>query len=111
MTYTILTLALLGCFGILVHNLKNLNAINRRNDGHINFTQYFRLERFTIILSICIVAVGIMISQEIKQIQIAGKWFGVTMFCLGYMSQSILIWLDGRAETYLKKKNDEEGVG
>lgn len=111
MSYTILTLALLGCFGILVHNLKNMNNINRRNDGRINFGEYFRIERFTIMLSICVVAVGVMVSQEIKQIEIAGKWFGVTMFCLGYMSQSILISFDGKAERILKKRNDEEGVG
>lgn len=106
MTYTILTLALLGCFGILVHNLKNLNGINRRNKGELNFGEYFKLERFSIALSICVVTVGILISQEIKQIQIAGKWFGVTMFCLGYMSQSIIVWLDGKAENYLKQKED-----
>lgn len=106
MTYTILTLALLGCFGILIHNLKNLNSINRRNKGEIKFGEYFKLERFSIMLSLCLVTVGIIASQEIKQIQLAGKWFGITIFALGYMSQSLIVWFDSNAERYLKQKED-----
>lgn len=107
MNYTILTLALLGLFGILIHNLKNLNGINRRNKGSINLGEYYRLERFSIALSICLVTVAIIASQEIRQIQIAGKWFGITIFCIGYMSQSIIVAFDRKAESYLKQKEDD----
>ena len=105
MNYTILTLSLLGLFGILIHNLKKLNELNRKLKGDINLLQYFKLEVFSILLSVCVVVVALIAQQEIKQLEAVGKWLGLSFVAIGYMAQSMVITFAGRAEKYL---NEEE---
>lgn len=97
MNYTNIVLFLLGVLGILLHNLIEMNKINRANNGNINIANYLKIERFTIIISIIVVFVAILVKQEIKQVEAAGKWMGVAFVAIGYMGQSILIFAMGKA--------------
>jgi hypothetical protein len=108
MNYTLITLFGLGFFGIVVHNLNNMNKLNRQCDGEINLKKYFKLEMFTILLSACVVTVAVICSQEIKELAKAGKWLGLGMFAVGYMAQSLIISLDNKAEKFIKKQGEED---
>lgn len=98
MNYTPFILLGLGLFGILIHNLVKMNEINKQYDGLFNYRKYFSLEKFSIALSICVVIVGVIIREEIKQLENAGNWLGVAFVAIGYMAQSIIVSFMGRAQ-------------
>lgn len=109
MNYTLITLALLGFFGIFIHNLKNLNTLNKKSEGKLNLVKYLKLEVYAILLSVSVVIVALIAQQEIKQLEAVGKWLGLSFVAIGYMAQSIVISFAGRAENFLdqnKKKID-----
>lgn len=103
--YTNTVLFLLGVLGILLHNLIEMNKINRANGGNINIAKYLKIERFTIIISLMVVFVAILIKQEIKQIEAAGKWMGIAFIAIGYMGQSLLIFAMGKAGKVIDDNN------
>ena len=105
MNYTLLVLGALGMFGILIHNLVKLNQINRKSDGELDFGKYLKLERFSILLSMCVVAVALIAQQEIKQLESVGKWLGLSFVAIGYMAQSLVVTMIGRAEKFMNDKN------
>jgi len=106
MDYTILTLAILGLFGILIHNLIKLNSLNREQKGEINIFKYWKIERFSIILSVCVVAVCLIVRSEVKQLESIGKWLGLAFVAIGYMAQSIVVSFSGRAQKWIENKNE-----
>lgn len=104
MDYTLITLAGFGILGIFIHNLKNLNTLNRKSEGELNLVKYLKLEIYAILLSISVLTVALIAQQEIKQLEAVGKWLGLSFVAIGYMAQSIVISFAGRAETFLKNK-------
>jgi heme/copper-type cytochrome/quinol oxidase subunit 2 len=98
MTYTNTILVLLGVLGILLHNLVELNKINR-DPAKATFTlkEYFKLEVYSILISLIVVIVAAIIKVEITQLEIAGKWLGLAFLAIGYMGQSLLIFVMGKA--------------
>jgi len=102
MDYTNLTLAGLGIVGILLHNLIKLNDINRANDGNVNIWKYWRLERFSILISVIVVGACLVARAEIKQLEQVGKWLGLSFIAIGYMAQSIVVKFMGRAQKYVE---------
>ena len=44
MNYTLITLAGFGILGIFIHNLKNLNTLNKKSEGELNLIRYLKLE-------------------------------------------------------------------
>lgn len=104
MDYTLFTLAALGLFGILIHNLVKLNSINREAKGEINLFQYFKIERFSLLLSICVVAVCLIVRTEVKQLELIGNWLGLAFVAIGYMAQSIVVSFSNKAQKYLDDK-------
>lgn len=107
MDYTILTLALLGLLGILLHNLIKLNELNRKSEGTINLGKYWKLERFSIAISVVVVVIGLIARTEIKAFEKLGNWMGFTFVTLGYMAQSIVVTFMGKAQKYLSSKENE----
>lgn len=107
MNYTPLFLLLLGIFGVLMHNLVKMDELNRKQGGDFKLAQYIAIEKFSIILSICVSAVAVLISQEIKQLEQVSKWLGVAFIAIGYMAQSILIKVMGKAERIINDKSDQ----
>ena len=101
MDYTIVTLAALGLFGILIHNLVKLNSLNKANDGVLNFGKYIALEKFGIMLSVCVVAVALIVRTEVAQLERIGNWLGLAFVTLGYMAQSIVVTFMGKAQKFL----------
>lgn len=105
MTYTIWILAAFGVAGILLHNLIKLNDINRANDGTVNLLKYWKLERFTIMISAIVVALALVARNEITQLEQVGKWLGLGFTALGYMAQSIVVKYMGKAQKYVDDKS------
>lgn len=97
MNYTNAVLILLGMLGVLLHNLIEMNKLNRANQGNIKIGQYLKIERFTIMISIIVVIIAVIVKQEIKQLEAVGKWLGVAFIAIGYMGQSLLIFTMGKA--------------
>lgn len=106
MNYTNLVLFGLGLLGVLLHNLVELNKINRAAEGDVKLGRYLKLERFSIIISIVAVIVAIVVKQEIKQLAEVGKWLGLAFIAIGYMGQSLLIFLMGKANKIISKEEE-----
>ena len=104
MTYTPFILFGLGLFGILVHNLKKLNEINRKNKGTVNWTEYFALERFSILMSIGFVGFLVIVKSEYTSIDYISKLIGTFFALAGYSAQSIILSATGAFEVFTKNK-------
>jgi hypothetical protein len=107
MNYTNIMLIGIGTIGIILHNLVELNKLNKSNPGTLNFKQYFRAEIFAICIAFICVIVAVIIKHEIKQLDAAGKWLGLAFLSVGYMGQSLLVFIMGRAASIINKPNDE----
>lgn len=103
MNYTHITLFALGLLGILLHNLVELNKLNRASVGSLKIREYLRLERFSILISVIVVAVCLIIKTEITQLELAGKWLGLAFISVGYMGQSLLVFVMGKANKVIDK--------
>jgi len=103
MNYTPLVLTGLGLFGILLHNLVKLNEINKASQGNINLGKYWKLERFAILISVCVVVVSIIVRNEVKQFEQIGNWLGLAFVAIGYMAQSIVVSVMGKAQNFINK--------
>ena len=107
MNYTNLTLFGLGLLGILLHNLVELNKLNRANKGSVRLGEYFKIERFSILISVVVVGVSLIVKAEITQLEQVGKWLGLAFMAIGYMGQSLLVFVMGKAEKKINKDNEE----
>lgn len=106
MNYTHLLLGTLGLLGVLLHNLIEMNKVNKASGGNINIKQYLKMEIFSILISIFVVVVSVIVSQEIKQLEQVGNWLGLGFFSIGYMGQSILIFAMGKASSMVGNVTD-----
>jgi len=95
--YTQVVLFALGILGILLHNLVELNKINKATGGGAKLGKYIKLEIYSIIISILMVIGSVIVSQEIKQLEQVGKWLGLGFIGIGYMGQSVLVFFMGKA--------------
>jgi hypothetical protein len=91
----------MGIIGILLHNLVKLDSLNRANSGIVNLGKYIAIERFSIIISVLVVIGATIGSQEIKQLEFAGKWLSLGFLAIGYLAQSILVKVMGKAQSYV----------
>jgi hypothetical protein len=106
MQYTNIILFALAIFGVFLHNLVKLNNINKRNSGNINLGQYIKIERFAIMISVCVALIAVMVKSEVKQLEVAGKWLGISFLAIGYMAQSILATVMGKAEKFIQSQDE-----
>lgn len=104
MQYTHFVLFGLGLMGILLHNLMKMDEINKKQNGNFSFHKYLAVEKFSIAISVIVVVVCDLVSQEIKQLHDVGNWLGLFFVAIGYMSQSILIKYGSKAEKILNDK-------
>jgi len=100
--YNDLTLLLFGVFGILIHNLIKIQELKKSNTFQPH--QYFGMEWPSIAISAIVVFAAILGKHEVKELEQAGKWLGLAYLTIGYMGQSILIKLFGRANKILNDK-------
>jgi len=103
MNYNDIYLIALGMLGVLLHNLVELNKLNRASKGNLSIRQYLKFERFSIAISVIVVSVCVMIKHEIIQLEAAGKWIGLAFISIGYMGQSLLIFVMGKASKAIDK--------
>lgn len=108
MTYTPYILFALGCFGILLHNLIKMDSLNRKAKGEINYVQYIKLEKFSILISVCVVFIAMIAQQEITKLNFVSNYLGLAFVAIGYMAQSIVVTYMGRAESFLHEKDIKE---
>ena len=95
--YTQATLLAFGIAGILLHNLIKMDTLNKKDGVNFSFWKYLKMERFSILIALIIVAVAVVGSQEVRQLQLVGKWLGFGFLAIGYMGQSILVKYMGKA--------------
>lgn len=106
--YTPLILFVLGMLGVLLHNLIQLDKINRENDGNISMLKYLKIERFSIIISVIVVTVAVICSQEIRKLYMVGNWLGFGFIGIGYMAQSLLVFFMKKAKQKIENKEDND---
>lgn len=106
MNYTPIVLFLFGVAGIILHNLVQLNKLNKDSKGRASLYSYLKLEIYSILISLVMVAVSVFTSQEIKQLEQIGKWLGLAFVSVGYMGQSLLIFFMGKAGNSIGKDKD-----
>lgn len=109
MNYTNFTLFALGLLGILLHNLVEMNKLNRNQGAKFSIRAYLRAEVFSILISVVVIGVALIIKHEIKQLEAAGKWLGLAFVSIGYMGQSLLVAIIGRAQKVIDKDNVASG--
>jgi len=107
MQYTNFILFGLALFGVLLHNLVKLNTLNKNNSGNINFGQYIKIERFAIMISVCVAIIAVIIKSEVKQLELAGNWLGLSFIAIGYMAQSILASVMGKADKFIQGQSEK----
>lgn len=107
MNYTPLLLLALGMLGVLLHNLVELNKLNKASPATFSMKQYFKLERFSIIISVLVVVGSVIITQEIKQLEMVGKMLGLAFVAIGYMGQSLLIFVMGKTNRIVNSENGQ----
>lgn len=107
-SYTSLILFVLGMVGVLLHNLIQLDKINRENNGNINWLKYVKIERFSILISILVVSVAVICSQEIRRLALASNWLGLGFIALGYMAQSVLVFFMKKAKERIGNKDEND---
>lgn len=98
----------LGILGILLHNLVELNKLNRKTVGNLKLKEYFKLEVFSILISVIVVFVAILVKAEVQQLEAVGKWLGLAFVAIGYMGQSILIFVMGKAGKHIDKQDEQK---
>ena len=108
MNYTNLTLFGLGALGVLLHNLVELNKLNKASKGILNIRQYLKIEAFSIIISLIVCFVALLVKTEITQLEQVGKWLGLAFMAIGYMGQSLLIFVMGKANKIVAKDETPE---
>lgn len=107
MNYTPFILWLAGFLGVVLHNLVKLNDIKKAHpDGEVNYGRYFKMEWITILISVIVVAICVIFSQEIKELNVAGKYLGLGFVFVGYTAQSLLVKWMGKAEGIVKAKSE-----
>lgn len=104
MNYTHIALFGFGLLGVALHILVELNKLNKQPEGSFTIKGYFKLEVFSILISIIVCAVAVFASQEIKQLQQIGNWLGLAFVAIGYMGQSLLIAFMGKAQKVIDTK-------
>lgn len=102
MTYSTLVLAALSLVGVLLHNLVKINEINKDpHKGVFSFSSYFSKEWASIMISCIVGIVAAFLKTEIKQLDAAGNWLGLGFIAIGYMAQSVLVSVMGKASKVL----------
>jgi len=106
--YTQATLLAFGIAGILLHNLIKMDTLNKKEGVSFSFWKYLKMERFSILIALIIVAVAVVGSQEVRQLQLVGKWLGFGFLAIGYMGQSILIKYMGKASKAIRSDDNDK---
>ena len=113
MNYTPIQLFIIGLVGVLFHNLIELNKLNRAQKGNFSIKDYFKMEIYTISISVLMSGVSAFLSTDIKQLKViidseyGGLMVGGAFIAIGYMGQSILVAAMGKANKFVNKENEE----
>jgi hypothetical protein len=99
MNYTIFFLSCVGIVGMLLHNLVKIDEINKDpSKGNFNLASYWKREWASILISVIFVIACAFLQDEIKRLHDAGEWLGGMFLAIGYMAQSLLVKMMGKAQ-------------
>jgi hypothetical protein len=113
MNYTPIAYFIISVFGVLTHNLVEMNKLNRAQQGNFSLKDYIKMERFSILISLVMAGLSSFASTEIKELDLIKKYnlfaFGscIFFFLMGFFGQSILIFMTGKANKLVNKENEE----
>ncbi len=93
MVYTNTILFLGGVLGILFHNLKEINVLNKVPENNFKLWQYLGKECYSILMSVITVTICVVAKNEISELESAGKLLFLGFVTIGYSGQSVLIFL------------------
>lgn len=111
MNYNQLTLIGLGLFGVLMHCLVELHKQNKKTNGKAKLMDYLGIEIYSILISVGMSVASSFIGTEIKTAldKIGWGWlFGTSFIAIGYMGQSLLIAVMGKASKAAGVENNTE---
>lgn len=101
-TYGNIMLFGFGLIGIILHNLIEMNKLNKMPEYNFTLGKYLKAEVFSILISVFVVIACVFASKEIKQLEQVGNWLGLGFVSIGYMGQSILVKFIGKAEKIIE---------
>lgn len=87
----------IGLLGVLLHILVELNKLNKSSNCTFSLKKYFQLEVFSILISIIVCVVSAFAVDEIKGLKALGGYIIIPYMAIGYMGQSLLIFIMGKA--------------
>lgn len=104
MEYSNFLLFTLGLLGVILHNLVNINTINKDpSKGNFSFSSYLKVEWASILISVIVVVIAVIAKTEVKQLQAAGNWVGLGFVAIGFMAQALLVSFMGKAQKIIEK--------
>lgn len=99
---------LFGLLGVVFHTLVELNKLNKASNCTFSIKQYFRLEMFSIAISILVSVVSAFVPSYVQQLSnVKMEYLIVPYVAIGYMGQSILIALIGKANKIVNNENSK----
>ena len=99
MNITNLTLFGFGILGVLLHNLVEINKLNKDpNKQNFTISSYLKTEWAAISISVLLVCGMILGKTYVEKLEQLKEWLGVVVFTAGYMGQSLLIAIMGKAQ-------------
>ena len=105
-----INLLVMGLLGILIHNFMKMDDRNRAEEGNINLWKYWRIERFSIMISVsCVIAMYIYRPTD-GEIQRFGDFkVSLAYLATGLAAQSFVRWVLEliRVKFPTKRKDDD----
>lgn len=106
--FTNISLILLGCAGILLHSLVKVTQLKKTQKFKV--WEYFSAEWPSIIISFIVVVIALVCKSEITALDAVGQYLQLGFVAIGYMGQSILIAVLGKAEKKIGITDDTQNT-
>lgn len=99
---------LFGLLGVVFHTLVELNKLNKASNCTFSKKQYFKLEMFSIAISVLVSGVSALVPSYVHKFStIEVEYLILPYIAIGYMGQSILIALMGKANKIVNNENNK----
>lgn len=102
---------LFGLLGVVFHTLVELNKLNKASNCTFSVKQYFKLEKYSIAISILVSVVSSVVPSYVQQLSnVKMEFLIVPYVAIGYMGQSVLIALIGKANKIVNNENSKNST-
>jgi hypothetical protein len=90
-------LFLCGMLGVAIHSLIKINSL-KKSGKPFSLASYINAEWAAIAVSVVVVITAIIVKTEITQLAKVEKYLSICFVSFGYMGQSIVVAVMGKAE-------------